>query len=219
MVLIFDMDGVIVDNHTWHFEAWVEFGKRHGFIITREEFGKYFGSTNHMVLSSLFENKLTEEEISILGEEKELIYRELYRPFIKPVAGLKAFLQYATDQGIRLALATSAPFENIKFTLEATGLENYFSVINDSSMVTKGKPDPQVYLITAEKLGVQPTDCIVFEDSVPGILSALDAGMHVIGVATTHKSDELMMFVNKIIMNFEAPDKLLGKLREVIINK
>lgn len=70
MVLIFDMDGVIVDNHTWHFEAWVEFGKRHGLSITKEEFGKHFGSTNHMVLSSLFDNTLTDEEICRLGEEK-----------------------------------------------------------------------------------------------------------------------------------------------------
>lgn len=218
MVFIFDMDGVIVDNHTWHFESWVEFGKRHGLNITREEFSKHFGSTNHLVLSSLFDNKLTEEEISTLGEEKEAIYRELYKPFIKPVDGLKDFLRYASDQGIRMALATSAPFENAKFTLEATGLQNYFSVITDSSMVTIGKPDPQVYLITAERLGVQPSDCIVFEDSVPGILSAQKAGMHVIGVATTHKSDELMMYVNKIIMNFEAPDKLLRKLAELVDN-
>lgn len=218
MVLIFDMDGVIVDNHMWHFEAWVEFGKRHGFIITKEEFGKYFGSTNQWVLSSLFENKLTKEEISILGEEKETIYRELYQPCIKPVEGLKAFIQYASDQGIQMALATSAPYKNVKFTLEATGLENYFDVITDSSMVSKGKPDPQVYMITAEKLGVQPADCIVFEDSVPGILSALNAGMNVIGVATTHKPDELIMYVNKIIMNFEAPEKLLGKLLELVNN-
>jgi beta-phosphoglucomutase len=207
MVFIFDMDGVIVDNHHWHFEAWFEFGKRHGLNISKEEFTRYFGSTNHLVLKSLFGDTISDQEIVTMGNEKEAIYRELYQPFIKPVDGLPLFLKIASDRGIPLALATSAPYENIKFTLEATGLERYFNIITDSSMVSQGKPDPQVYQVTAAKLGVQPSECIVFEDSVPGILSAKSAGMRVIGVATTHKSDELLMYVNEIIMNFDAADK------------
>jgi beta-phosphoglucomutase len=211
MVFIFDMDGVIVDNHQWHFEAWFEFGRRHGLNISQEEFSRYFGSTNHLVLKSLFGDTISEQEITSMGNEKEAIYRELYRPFIKPVDGLPLFLQNASDRGIPMALATSAPFENVKFTLDATGLERYFKVITDSSMVSRGKPDPQVYQITAAKLGVQPSECIVFEDSVPGILSAKSAGMRVIGVATTHKSDELLMYVNEIIMNFDAADKQIDQ--------
>jgi beta-phosphoglucomutase len=211
MVFIFDMDGVIVDNHQWHFEAWFEFGRRHGLNISQEEFSRYFGSTNHLVLKSLFGDTISEQEITSMGNEKEAIYRELYRPFIKPVDGLPLFLQNASDRGIPMALATSAPFENVKFTLDATGLERYFKVITDSSMVSRGKPDPQVYQITAAKLGVQPSECIVFEDSVPGILSAKRAGMRVIGVATTHKSDELLMYVNEIIMNFDAADKQIDQ--------
>jgi HAD superfamily hydrolase (TIGR01509 family) len=211
MVFIFDMDGVIVDNHQWHFEAWFEFGRRHGLNISQEEFSRYFGSTNHLVLKSLFGDTISEQEITTMGNEKEAIYRELYRPFIKPVDGLPLFLQNASDRGIPMALATSAPFENVKFTLEATGLKRYFNVITDSSMVSRGKPDPQVYQVTAAKLGVQPSECIVFEDSVPGILSAKSAGMRVIGVATTHKSDELLMYVNEIIMNFDAADKQIDQ--------
>jgi beta-phosphoglucomutase len=206
MVFIFDMDGVIVDNHTWHFKAWVEFGKRHGLEITKDEFSKYFGSTNQLVLRSLFGNTISDAKIASYGEEKEAIYRELYKPFITPVAGLRTFLQFAYKQEILMALATSAPVENAIFTLRETGLEQYFSIITDSSMVSRSKPDPQVYLITAEKLGVSSSDCIVFEDSVPGILSAKNAGMHVIGVATTHNSTELMKHVNEIIMNFEAAE-------------
>jgi len=212
MVLIFDMDGVIVDNHIWHFDAWVEFGKRHGLTITREEFGRYFGSTNELVLKSLFGNSITKKEIIAMGNEKEAIYRELYRPLIKAVDGLPEFLQYASKKGIHMALATSAPFENVKFTLEETGLESYFSVITDSSMVTLGKPDPQVYLITAAKLGVQPSECIVFEDSVPGILSAKNAGMHIIGVATTHTSEELSKYVDKIIVNFRDRKNIVRQI-------
>jgi len=205
------MDGVIVDNHEWHFKAWVEFGRRHGIGITEKEFRKYFGSTNQLVLQSLFGNELTEKEMEEFAEEKEAVYRDLYRPYITAVKGLPSYLRLVYDQGFTIALATSAPMANVKFTLAATGLEKYFSIITDSAMVSRGKPDPQVYLLTADKLGVKPAECIVFEDSVPGILSAQKAGMQVIGVATTHNYDELLMYVNKIIMNFEAGEKLPGR--------
>ncbi len=211
MVLIFDMDGVIVDNYAWHLDAFIEFGKRHGLEITKEEFGKYFGSTNHVIMHSLFSKKLTKEETDALADEKESIYRQLYRPFIKPVEGLPEFLKYASNLGIAIALATSAPSANVKFTLESIGLEKYFRLITDSSMIKHGKPDPEIYMLTAAKLEVNPSECMVFEDSVPGILSAQNAGMRVIGVATTHKPEELFMYVNEIIMNFEAAEELFLK--------
>ena len=216
MVLIFDMDGVIVDNHQWHLNAFIEFGKRHGLNITRESFSKYFGSTNFLIMNSLFDGKVSESEIEQFSKEKEQIYRDLYVSTIKPIEGLPAFLAIAQKLGIPIALATSAPKENVIFTLRETGLEKYFEVITDSSSVTRGKPDPQVYRITAEKLGVQPNECIVFEDSIAGIASAKSAGMHVIGVATTYKSKELLMYVNEIIVNFEAPEKLIERLQQVI---
>ena len=210
MVLIFDMDGVIVDNHQWHFESYIEFGKRHNLKITREEFGTYFGTTNQFIMKSIFGENISEADIIAFGEEKEAIYRELYLPAIKPMKGLPEFLQYASGLGIPIALATAAPKENVKFTLEATGLVHYFNAITDSSMVERGKPDPQVYLVTAEKLGVQPSECVVFEDSIPGITAAKNAGMRVIGVATTHKSSELSVYVDEIITDFNEAAKLLN---------
>ncbi len=209
MVLIFDMDGVIVDNHQWHFNSYIEFGKRHNLKITREEFGTYFGTTNQFIMKSIFGENISEEDIIAFGEEKEAIYREMYLPVIEPVKGLPAFLQYASGLGIPIALATAAPKENVKFTLDATGLAHYFNTITDASMVERGKPDPQVYLVTAEKLGVQPSECIVFEDSIPGITAAKNAGMRVIGVATTHTADELRGYLNEVIINFENAEKLL----------
>jgi beta-phosphoglucomutase len=209
MVLIFDMDGVIVDNHQWHFEAYIEFGKRHNLKITKEEFGNYFGTSNHFIMKSIFGESITEEDIITFGEEKESIYREMYKPFIRPLQGLPEFLHYASKHNIPVALATAAPAENVKFTLRETGLESNFNVITDASMVSRGKPDPQVYLITAAKLGVQPADCIVFEDSIPGIMAAQNAGMQVIGVSTTHNPEELLKYVDEIIMNFEGAERII----------
>jgi HAD superfamily hydrolase (TIGR01509 family) len=212
MVFIFDMDGVVVDNAAWHLDAFAEFGKRHGLVKTNEEYTKYFGNTNQTIMDSLFNTQLSSDKLTAFANEKEIIYRELYRPFIKPVEGLPVFLEYASNCGIPIALATSAPPENVDFTLDSTGLRKYFSIISDASMVKNGKPDPEIYLLTAVKLGVQPSDCIVFEDSIAGIQSALSAGMRVIGVATTHKIDELMMLVNEIIMNFEPSSPIIENL-------
>ncbi len=209
MVFIFDMDGVIVDNAVWHLEAFAEFGKRHGLVQTKEDYTKYFGNTNQTIMDSLFNTHLSFDKLDTLSKEKEAIYRELYKPFIQPVEGLPAFLKNASDQAIPIALATSAPKENVDFTLDSTGLKKYFNIISDASMVKRGKPDPEIYLLTAAKLGVQPSDCIVFEDSIAGIQSALSAGMRVIGVATTHKPEELLTYVNEIIMNFDAAEKLI----------
>jgi len=212
MVLIFDMDGVIVDNHQWHFDSYIEFGQRHQKHITREEFSKYFGTTNQFIMKSIFGKNISEKDIIAFSNEKEAIYRETYQPFIKPVKGLPEFLQYASQNSIPIALATAAPKENVKFTLHSTGLEAYFQAITDSSMVSRGKPDPQVYLITAKKLGVQPADCVVFEDSIPGITAARNAGMRVIGIATTHTPEELRKYVDEIILNFDTAPELINKL-------
>lgn len=206
------MDGVIVDNAAWHLEAFAEFGKRHGLVQTKEEYIKYFGNTNQTIMNSLFNTILSSDKLVALAKEKEIIYRELYRPFIQAVDGLPFFLENASCLGIPIALATSAPLENVDFTLDLTGLRQYFGIISDASMVKHGKPDPEIYLLTAAKLGVQPADCIVFEDSIAGIQSALSAGMRVIGVATTHKPEELLTYVNEIIMNFDASDMLIQNL-------
>ena len=211
MVFIFDMDGVIVDNAEWHLKAFAEFGKRHGLVKEKEDYTRYFGNTNQTIMDSLFNTQLSPDKLNALAKEKEIIYRELYRPFIKPVQGLPVFLKNASERAIPIALATSAPPENVDFTLNSTGLKKYFSIISDASMVKHGKPDPEIYLLTAAKLGVHPSDCIVFEDSIAGIQSALSAGMRVIGVATTHKPEELVTYVNEIIMNFEAAHNIIYK--------
>jgi len=218
MVFIFDMDGVVVDNAVWHLKAFAEFGKRHGLVQTKEEYTKYFGNTNQTIMNSLFNTTLSSDKLNALAEEKEIIYRELYSPFIQPLEGLSAFLKKASDLAIPIALATSAPKENVDFTLDSTGLKKYFSIISDATMVKNGKPDPEIYLLTAAKLGVQPSDCIVFEDSIAGIQSGLRAGMRVIGVATTYKSEELLKYVKEIIQNFDDSDLIVQKLLQLPVS-
>lgn len=210
MVLIFDMDGVIVDNHQFHFDAFVEFGKRHHITITREGFSPNFGKTNSQIMEALFGKPMSEVEIKALADEKEQIYRDLYKPHIKPVKGLPELLAKAASRGIPIAMGTSAPTENVVFTLAETGLGKYFEVITDSSMIKRGKPDPEVYLATADRLGKKPSECIVFEDSIAGIEAGKAAGMKVIGLATTHSREELSGYVNDIFPDFAGVSEFLG---------
>jgi len=191
LAVIFDMDGVIVDNAAFHFEAWAGFCSKKGLPFDREEFNNWFGSTNREILGKLLGRKVTKSEALKLGEEKELIYRQMFEPVLSPVHGLTHFLHELKKTGFRLAVATSAPKENVDFVLDNSHTRKYFDTVVDASGIRKGKPSPEIYLKAARKLRVRPQNCLVFEDAFYGIEAARSAGMKVIGVGTTHRMESL----------------------------
>jgi beta-phosphoglucomutase len=188
---LFDMDGVVVDNKEFHIEAWKIYADRLGFKVNYEECKSWFGYTNNHILKKLFNKELAHDEMEKMGEEKEVIYRDLYAGKIVPLHGLPEFIESLRKAGIKIALATSAPSANVHFTLEKTFLSDKFETIVDGSMVKNGKPDPEIFLKAAQNLGVTPECTLVFEDSFHGINAAHAAGMKVIGVATTHQANEI----------------------------
>lgn len=211
--LVFDMDGVIVENHEWHFRAWLEYCRRHELQLSEDEFyTRIFGGTNHDLLIRLFGNTLTEGDIQRMGEEKEILYREMYGPHIVPVQGVVDFIRSARSEGYTIALATSAPVSNVSFTLGHTGLEGMFDVIVESSQVTHGKPHPEIYLRSASLLRLEPRQCVVFEDSLPGIESAEAAGCKVIGVATTLPAARIA-HADYVINDFTGYREIITKIR------
>ena len=121
------------------------------------------------------------------------MYRDVFSASIKPLNGLYEFLENLKNAGFKMGIATSAPTSNLNFVLEHLPIRHYFSALIDDSMITQGKPSPEVYLKAAEKLFVAPHNCVAFEDSFSGIKSAMSAGMNVIGVTTTHSQEELQM--------------------------
>jgi beta-phosphoglucomutase len=123
--------------------------------------------------------------------EKEALYRKIYKPFIKPVPGLIAFLEILKSKNIPLAIATSGIQPNIDFMFENIPIKKYFKTVVNSSHIKKGKPDPEIYLKAALLLNVDSKNCLVFEDAAVGIKSAKAAGMKVIAVATTQPKEEL----------------------------
>lgn len=186
------MDGVIVDNHRYHLDAWEQFCYKHKCKFDKNGFtSHFFGKSNREIINELMPDSLTLSEIDLLGEEKEVYYRNLYRDSITLVQGLEEVLRYVKAKGIKVALASSAPLSNIDFTLDALNIRNHFEVIVDASMVKQSKPNPDIYLKASELLMVSPSQCVVFEDSHAGIKSALSAGMEVIVLATTHPEEDL----------------------------
>ncbi len=188
---IFDMDGVIVDNMSYHAKAWEVFFNRYHPPMEFEKFMQHFGRTNRDLFGVLFDRELTEDEVERYGDEKEALYREVYASHVEPVPGLIDFLKTLKANGFLTAVATSAPRVNLDFVFDHLPIQPLFDAAVDSSDVTIGKPDPEIFLKAAAKLNCAAAQCIVFEDSFAGIQSGKNAGMKVVGVATSHAPEKL----------------------------
>lgn len=210
---LFDMDGVIVDSNPAHKIALKQFCTKHGHNLTEDQLReKIYGRTNKDWIPAVF-GKISPDQVKRYADEKEALFRDLYEDTIRPVDGLLAFLEKLEKQGYAKAIATSAPRENVDFTLRKTNTGKYFQTILDESFVNKGKPDPEIYLKTAEALGYDPKDCVVLEDSISGVKSAKAAGCKVVGITTTHTAKELGE-TDLIIENFIGldPHNLVSRL-------
>lgn len=202
--VIFDMDGVIVDTNPHHRIAWREYYQRYGKTLSNADFVEHVsGKHNNDILSHLFAGQeLTAEESKRLAHEKEALFRELYSKEITPVVGLIPFLQSLKKANILTAVATSAPVENLDFVMDALSLRPYFDVLLNESLVTHPKPDPEIYQKAMTMLGVDPSESVIFEDSMTGIQAAKASGASVVGLATTQSLDELYPFVDDAILDF-----------------
>ena len=200
--LILDMDGVIVDSNRWHRVAWEEYNRRHGIETDEAMQQRMYGKRNDDIVRDFFGAHLSDEEVHAHGAAKERLYREMIRPALNEslVPGVREFL--ARHRGEPIGMASNAEPENVEFLVEEAGLRPYFRVLVDGHQVANPKPHPDIYLRAAELLGVPPLDCVVFEDSLPGIEAARAAGMAVVGLTTTH---EKLPGVDLEIRDFTSP--------------
>jgi beta-phosphoglucomutase len=213
VAFIFDMDGVIVDSNPFHKLSLKQFCKKYGHELSEEQLiEKIYGRTNKDWLPNVFGN-LDDVQLRRYAEEKEALFRELYKNDIKLVDGFGEFLKKLDDKKIPRAIATSAPRANVDFTLSKTGTELLFPIILDDSFVSQGKPNPEIYLKAAASLEFEPENCIVFEDSLSGVKAGKAAGCKVVGITTTHTPQELKE-TDFVISNFVGldPQKLVDKL-------
>jgi beta-phosphoglucomutase family hydrolase len=190
--LLLDMNGVVVDDMPFHERAWIDLAARHGRTLTIERIRHDMsGKSNRDNMRYLFGDALSDTDFRALEDEKEEAYRHTYAPHRAPLPGLRELLHDAREAGVRVALATSAPMPNVDFILDGLDLRASFDAVVTEAEVRHSKPDPAIYLLAAERLGVRPTECVVFEDSLAGLASGRAAGMRAVGIATTHTRDEL----------------------------
>jgi beta-phosphoglucomutase len=190
--VIFDLDGTLIDNNSYHRQTWEKYLEKIGKQISEEEFNANMnGRTNEDAIKYIFGKEVTDEESLKHTLDKEALYREIYKPFIKPIPGLIDFLEILKSKNIPVAIATSGIQPNIDFMFENIPIKKYFDVVINSAHIKKGKPHPEIYLKAASLLNVEPANCLVFEDAAVGIKSAKAAGMKVIALATTQPKEEL----------------------------
>ena len=188
---IFDMDGTLVDNMRFHTKAWVKMLAENGIENDGQDFlVKTAGKTNREIIPQYFENA-TEEELLRLANRKEELYRELFKPALKGVDGVFEFLKLSQQLGVKMAVATAAPIANMEFILDGLDMRKYFSVITTSADVQNGKPHPEGFLISAEKLEIKPQNCLVFEDAINGFEAAHNAKMKSVGIATVNSTETI----------------------------
>ena len=200
--VIFDMDGVLVNNRDAHIEAFVILCRRYGVNMDREQMMPVFGRGNNEILPAVMPREIIDRVgMANLDIEKEEIYRQIYAESIEPVAGLDGFLHELKSAGCRIAVGSSGPKLNVDFVLEKCGFTELFDVAVNGDMVTRLKPDPDIFLTCALMLGVAPADCVVFEDTFTGLEAARRAGMKVVAVATTFTAERLRAAGNDFVIN------------------
>lgn len=190
--VIFDMDGVICHTNPYHSQAFKVFFAKRNLAPTEDEFAKHmYGKSNKYIFSHFLGREIVGDEFIELENEKEGLFREIYRDAIIPINGFVPFLDALKDAGYKTGVATSAPFANLDLIMGKLGFKPKMESVMASEHVTKHKPDPEVYLVSAKNLTVSPEQCVVFEDSYSGVTAALNAGMRVVGVLSSHTKNEL----------------------------
>jgi len=205
--VIWDMDGVIADTAPYHLKAWQEVFQKRGANFTEEDFRHSFGQRNDTIIRNTLGKEVSQDEIDTIAQEKEESFRRRIRQNFKPLPGVIKLIKLLTEGRFKMALASSAPIENIQLLTRGLGINNCFQCVICDKDVTEGKPNPQVFLLAAQRLGVEPKNCIVIEDAITGVSAAKKAGMHCLAITNTHPRTSLT----------EA-DLIVDTLEEVSVN-
>jgi beta-phosphoglucomutase len=210
---IFDMDGVLVDTYRAHYESWAELTRSEGLRFTEEDFARTFGCTSREILSELGRQQgrdVSVEEVAAMDARKEAAFRRIISANVPVMPGALELLAGLHAAGFRLALGSSAPPENVELVVARLALGRWLDATVTGRDVTRGKPDPQVFLLAAQRLGVPPARCVVIEDAPVGIAAARAAGMAAVGLASTGRTRASLAAADLVIDRLDelSPDRL-----------
>jgi beta-phosphoglucomutase len=202
--VIFDMDGVLIDSFEPHRRSWQRMAREHGIQMTDEQFAITFGRTSRDIIHHFWGDTLTPEQMREMDDRKEAIFRDLLSEHIPTMPGAVELIDDLYGHGFRLAIGSSGPPANVQLVAQSLGLANRLAGIVTGADVTRGKPDPQVFLLAAERMHLAPDRCAVVEDAVHGITAARRAGMRAIALTGTAPREA-----------FGAADLVVDRLQEL----
>jgi len=188
--VLWDLDGVLVDTAPFHFEAWQELFQSLGKGFADADFRRTFGLRNDAILGDIL-GELAPAEVGRLAQKKEELYREKIEGRVTAIPGAMGLLRRLQQRGRKSAIVSSTTRENVRVVLGSLGLEGVFEAVVAEEDAPRGKPDPQGFLVAAQKLGVEAEECVVIEDAPGGVEAAKRAGMRCIGVTTSRPREAL----------------------------
>lgn len=189
--VIFDMDGVIIDSEPIHVEVDMQTMKDLWCDISMEKLEKYVGTTYEYMFTDIKKNyKISKSVEEIICYNVEMAKNKIVQSDLEPIEGIRELLCDLKDKNILAAIASSSPMDLIDVIVSKFKLQDYFKYIVSGEEVSNGKPAPDVYIETAKKLGLAPTDCTVIEDSKNGVLAAKAAGMKCIGFQNINSGNQ-----------------------------
>lgn len=190
--VIFDWDGVVVDSSAPHEASWKAVASEAGRVFPDEAFKRGFGMKNQAIIGELLRWTDDPQLIQRWSSRKEELYREMIRrDGLALLPGARELLDALQAQGVPSAIASSTPLMNLTCAWDPLNVRQYFSAIVSSEDVRQGKPDPEAFLLAAQRLGLPPRRCVVLEDAPVGIQAARAAGMRAVGLTTTHPAEWL----------------------------
>ena len=188
--VLWDLDGVLVDTGEFHYLAWADTFQKHNIPFSRGLFEHTFGMNNWGTLTTILGSKPDQALHDQLSEQKEENFREIITGQTRPLPGVIETLDFLKSKGIRQAIASSAPWENIDALVDALSLRGYFDAIVSGNQMP-GKPAPDVFLAAARAVDVLPQNCLVIEDAAAGVAGAKSAGMLCLAVTNTNPAEKL----------------------------
>ena len=201
---IFDMDGVLVDSYRAHFESWQIALATRGRSMSQQQFVASFGRTSREVIAHFWPDMAeNEHEIARLDAHKEEAFRKILAADFPAMPGIQGLIESLFESGCAIAIGTSGPPENAELTLDRLRIRPLLGAIVTGSDVTRGKPDPQVFLLAAQRLGVPPQRCVVVEDAPLGIAAAKAGGMRSVGFASTGRNRAMLAAADLVVQRFD----------------
>ena len=189
--IIFDMDGTIVDSLPYHYKAWKIFFKENKVENFSEKLKDYKGGGTLDLLTTVLGNNYSKKELKSMVDDKEIIFRDIYKNNVIPIEGFIQMLESIKSQKILVGLASNAIRENVKMILNELKIYNDFNSIICGDEVDNGKPNPEMFNKTLKRFKLDKKDCLIFEDSIEGLQGAVNSGIDSIGVKSS-SSDKIL---------------------------